>query len=154
MSVYCDNIEHITTDNENYRTVLFTSPSNISQLVVMSLQPNQEIGLEKHDADQFFRIEKGNGKLIVGKSDQVTYDIGDGTAIVIPAGTWHNIVNTSNHELLKLYTLYSPPQHEDKLIHKNKSDDHEHEHEHEQNGGYKKYTEAKKHYKILKSTTF
>ena len=125
--VFVDNIEKLTLDNTNYRDVLFTSPSNRTQLVVMSLQPSQEIGMERHEgADQFIRVEKGNGIAIIGNeygdvkplspSDQTTYNLSDGSVIVVPANTWHNIVNTSVTDLMKLYTLYSPPQHKDKLI--------------------------------------
>ncbi|MCR4305987.1 MAG: cupin domain-containing protein [Candidatus Daviesbacteria bacterium] len=117
MSGYITNIEDTTEENENFRKVLFTGPH--SQLVVMSLLPNEEIGLEIHDVDQFIRIEKGAGKAIL---DREEYMISDGSAIVIPAGTEHNIINTSANERLKLYTIYSPAHHKDKTIHKTKQE--------------------------------
>ena len=107
------NIEELTLKNENFRAVLYTALH--SQLVVMCLKPNQEIGLEVHtDNDQFFRIEQGVGKCIIDGNE---YIIGNGTAIVVPAGAKHNIINTSATEKLKLYTIYSPAHHRDKIIH-------------------------------------
>lgn len=117
MAGYITNIEDTTEENENFREVLFTGPK--SQLVVMSLLPNEEIGLEVHDVDQFIRIEKGAGKAVL---DGEEYMISDGSAIVIPAGTEHNIINTSSSEELKLYTIYSPAHHKDKTIHKTKQE--------------------------------
>jgi mannose-6-phosphate isomerase-like protein (cupin superfamily) len=115
------NIEEDTKKNNNYREVLFTG--NL-QLVLMSLKPLQEIGMEMHDdADQFFRIESGTGQIEIGKNKTEmdrTEKITDGTALVIPKGTWHNIKNTSSTDDLKLYTVYSPPQHKDKLIQETK----------------------------------
>lgn len=116
MTGYVTNIEEKSLQNENFREVLFTGPH--SQLVVMSLQPNEDIGLEVHNqVDQFIRIEKGEGKAILNGEE---YKITDGSAIVIPAGTEHNIINTSTTEKLKLYTIYSPPNHKDQTIHKTK----------------------------------
>lgn len=117
MSGYIINIEEKTLENENFREVLFTGPH--SQLVVMSLLPNEDIGTEIHDVDQFFRIESGEGKTML---DGEEHPISDGTAIVVPAGTEHNIINTSSDKKLKLYTIYSPPNHKDKTVHKTKAD--------------------------------
>lgn len=117
MSGYVINIEEKTLQNENFREVLFTGPH--SQLVVMSLQPNEDIGLEIHDVDQFLRIEEGEGKAILNGEE---YMIADGSAIVVPAGTEHNIINTSSDKKLKLYTIYSPAHHRDKTVHLTKED--------------------------------
>lgn len=118
MSGYVVNIEEKTLSNENFREVLFTAPH--SQLVVMTLLPSEEIGVETHETvDQFLRIEEGKGKAVLNGEE---YEIHDGTAIVIPAGTKHNIVNTSADKKLKLYTIYSPAEHRDKTIHKTKKD--------------------------------
>jgi len=112
------NIEKNTLENDNFRKVLYTSKH--SQLVLMSLQPKEEIGMEVHpDNDQFFRIEKGNGKCII---DDNEYEIKDGTAIVVPAGSQHNVINVSDKEELKLYTIYSPAHHKDHIIRKTKKE--------------------------------
>ncbi len=112
MKGYIDNIEDLTLENDNFRKVLYTGAH--SQLVLMSLKPNEDIGMEVHDnVDQFFRIEKGTGKVII---DEVEHDIEDGSAIIIPAGANHNVINTSNNDSLKLYTIYSPANHEDGTI--------------------------------------
>jgi len=106
------NIEKETLENENFRKVLYTSKH--SQLVLMSLAPNEEIGMEIHpDNDQFFRFEKGNGKCIIDGNE---YNVEDGSAIVVPAGAEHNVVNVSATEGLKLYTIYSPAHHKDGII--------------------------------------
>jgi|GEM_PF-81644 len=106
------DIEKITLENEKYRKVLYTGEH--SQLVLMSLRPNEEIGMEVHeDTDQFFRFEKGQGKCIIDGNE---YEVRDGSAIVVPAGARHNVVNTSQHESLKLYTIYSPPHHKDGIV--------------------------------------
>jgi mannose-6-phosphate isomerase-like protein (cupin superfamily) len=106
------NIEKIAKDNSNFRKVLYTSKH--SQLVLMSLQPKEEIGEEIHaDNDQFFRIESGHGKCVIDGNE---YEIKDGDAIVIPAGAKHNIINTATDSALKMYTIYSPAHHKDKLI--------------------------------------
>jgi mannose-6-phosphate isomerase-like protein (cupin superfamily) len=105
------NIDKITKDNTDFRRVLYTSKH--SQLVLMSLQPQEEIGEEIHpDNDQFFRIESGQGKCVIDGND---YEIKDGDAIVIPAGAKHNIINTETNAGLKMYTIYSPAHHKDKL---------------------------------------
>jgi len=115
---YVDNIEQKTLANEFFRQVLFTG--KFAQLVVMALQPNEDIGMEVHNTvDQFFRVEKGQGKVIMNGEEAV---IGDGSAFVVPAGTQHNVVNTSPTKKLKLYTIYSPPNHPDGKIHKTKAE--------------------------------
>lgn len=118
MAGYHVDIEKKTEENEYFREVLFTGP--LSQLVVMSLKPGEEIGLETHgDTDQFIRVEEGHGKAIL---DGQEYKLEDGSAIVIPAGTEHNVINTSSKEALKLYTIYTPPEHADGTIHKTKAE--------------------------------
>lgn len=117
MAGYITNIEDAAVQNENFREVLFTGP--YSQLVVMSLLPGEEIGMEVHEVDQFLRIEKGQGRAILDGEEHL---ISDGSAIVVPAGTKHNIINTSSSEKLKLYTIYSPAHHRDKTIHKTKQE--------------------------------
>lgn len=118
MLSYLVNIENATLKNEYFREVLYTSQH--TQLVVMTIQPKDDIGVEIHDGvDQFIRIEEGEGKAIIdGKENALI----DGSAIIIPAGVKHNIINTSSERKLKIYTLYSPPHHKDKTIHKSKSD--------------------------------
>ena len=106
------NIDKATKENSSYRKVLYTGKH--TQLVLMSLKPGEEIGLETHpDNDQFFRFETGQGKCIVDGNE---YLVGDGDVLIVPAGAKHNIVNTSTAADLKLYTLYSPPHHKDGLI--------------------------------------
>ena len=117
MKGYVVDIEKATKENKNFRKVLYTAKN--SQLVVMSLKPGEEIGEEVHELDQFIRIEKGKGKAVL---DAVEHKIKDDYAIVIPAGTRHNIINTSKDEEMKLYTIYSPPEHKDGVIHKTKAD--------------------------------
>ncbi|HLM83911.1 MAG TPA: cupin domain-containing protein [Candidatus Bathyarchaeia archaeon] len=117
MKGYVTNIENETEENENFRKVLYTA--KFSQLVVMALQPMEDIGEEVHKLDQFIRIEKGTGKAIL---DDVEHEIKDGSAIVVPAGTKHNFVNTSASETMKLYTVYSPPEHLDGVVHATKED--------------------------------
>lgn len=112
------NIEEKTLKNDNFRAVLHTEQH--SQLVVMSLKPKESIGTETHEiVDQFIRVEKGEGKAVLNGKE---YTLSDGSAIVIPAGTKHNIINTSAKTALKLYTIYSPAHHKDKTIHKTKKD--------------------------------
>jgi mannose-6-phosphate isomerase-like protein (cupin superfamily) len=128
MAGYHIDIEKKTEQNENFREVLFTGPK--SQLVVMSLKPGEDIGKETHpDIDQFIRVEDGQGKAVI---DGQEYDLEDGSAIVIPAGAEHNVINTSSIEVLKLYTIYTPPEHPDGTVHKTKAeaDAYEEEHHH------------------------
>ena len=116
---YFGKIEELTLQNLYFRQVLFTGTH--AQLVVMSLKPGEEIGNEIHDnVDQFFRIEKGTAKYVIGNTEEHT--VSDGDAIIIPAGTWHNVINTSQTDDLKLYTVYSPPNHPDGTIHKTKEE--------------------------------
>lgn len=117
MKGYVGNIEDATKENENFRKVLYTA--KFSQLVVMSLKPNEEIGEETHTLDQFIRIEAGKGKAVL---DGVEHEIEDDFAIVVPAGTKHNFINTSPDAPMKLYTIYSPPEHRDGVIHATKVD--------------------------------
>ena len=118
MAGYVTNIEKLSLANNDFRRVLFTDPN--TQLVLMALKPGEDIGLETHDhVDQFFRVEAGRGTAILnGKK----HDLDNGSAVVVPAGTQHNIVNASKTDPLKLYTIYSPPQHPDGTIHKTKAD--------------------------------
>ncbi len=117
MKGYADNIEKLTRENENFRKVLYTARH--SQLVLMALKPGEEIGEEIHQLDQFLRIEEGAGKAIL---DGAEHAIEDGSAIVVPAGTRHNIINTSADRKMKLYTIYSPPNHKDGTIHATKDE--------------------------------
>jgi len=118
MSGFSTNLEKDTLENNNFRKVIFTAPH--SQLVLMCLQPSEDIGMEVHEEnDQFFRVEKGRGKAIV---NGVNYDLEDGSCVVIPAGTEHNIINLSDTEPLKVYTIYSPSHHPDGRINTTKAD--------------------------------
>ena len=118
MKGFNTNVEKATLENNNFRKVLYTAKH--SQLVLMSLLPNEEIGMEVHkDNDQFFRFEKGQGKCII---DGHEYAISDGSAIIVPSGAQHNIINTSNSESLKLYTIYSPANHKDGIIRSTKQE--------------------------------
>lgn len=117
MKGYINNIEKISLENQDFRRVLYTAKN--SQLVVMSIPASEDIGEETHELDQFIRCERGTGKAIL---DGVENEIQDGFVVIIPAGTKHNIVNTSGTESLQLYTLYSPPNHKDGTIHKTKAD--------------------------------
>jgi mannose-6-phosphate isomerase-like protein (cupin superfamily) len=112
MKGYTTNIEKDTLENNNFRKVLYTGKH--SQLVLMSLGPKEEIGMEVHEEnDQFFRFEKGQGKCVIDGNE---YDLKDGTAVVVPAGARHNIINTSDAEELKLYTIYSPAHHKEGIV--------------------------------------
>ena len=112
---YVGNIETITEGNQNFRQVLFTGQH--AQLVVMSLLPGEDIGMEVHDTvDQFFRIESGEGKVVMNGEESA---FGPGFAIIVPAGTQHNVIATS---AVKLYTLYSPPNHPDGTVHVTKAE--------------------------------
>lgn len=118
MKGFFTNIEKDALENENFRQVLYTSKH--SQLVLMSLKPKEEIGMEVHpDNDQFFRIEKGEGKCII---DGNKYELKDGVAIVVPAGAEHNVINASETKGLKLYTIYSPPHHKDGVVRSTKEE--------------------------------
>lgn len=122
MDHYLTHIEDATIRNDMFRRVLFTAEH--SQLVVMSLKPGEDIGTETHRLDQFIRVEAGRGTACLNGTE---YPLEDGTAIVIPGGTEHNIIN-SGPEALKLYTIYSPPEHKDGVVHVSKRDalkDHE-----------------------------
>jgi len=115
---FCSNIEKDTLENENFRKVLYTGKH--SQLVLMTLMPNEEIGEEIHeDNDQFFRFEKGEGKVVIDGNE---YKVGDGFAVIVPAGAKHNVINTSAKNELKLYTIYSPAHHQDGVVRKTKAE--------------------------------
>ena len=112
------NIERDTLENNNFRKVLYTAKH--SQLVLMSLKPNEEIGMEVHEEnDQFFRFEKGQGKCIIDGNE---YVLSDGSVIVVPSGAKHNIINTSPTDDLKLYTIYSPAHHKDGVVRATKAE--------------------------------
>lgn len=119
MKGYITNIEKETLTNTDYQRVLYTAKN--SQLVLMNLQPGDQIGLEIHHLDQFIRIEQGRALVIL---DGVEHTVEDDYAIVIPAGTKHNVINIGNQEL-KLYSVYSPPEHKDGVVHATKADDEE-----------------------------
>ncbi|OIO54872.1 cupin [Candidatus Peregrinibacteria bacterium CG1_02_54_53] len=117
MKGYVTNIEKASLDNTTFRTVLYTTKR--TQLVVMSIPVGEDIGMEVHgDHDQFIRVERGTGKAVL---DSVEYPLEDGSAVVIPAGTQHNIVNTGKDDM-RLYTIYSPPEHRDGTVHPLKAD--------------------------------
>lgn len=119
MTGYIGNIENQTLKNNYFRQVIFTGKH--AQLVLMCLQPSEEIGNEVHyNVDQFFRIEKGEAKFVLnGKEVHIAKN---GDAVIVSAGTYHNVINNSKTSKLKLYTVYSPPNHPDKTIHKTKAD--------------------------------
>ena len=118
MAGFLTDIEEKTVKNSNFREVLFTTSR--SQLVVMSLKPGEEIGMEVHDdVDQFLRIEAGEGKAVLSGKE---YPLKDGTALVVPAGVEHNFINTSKDQDLKLYTIYTPPEHPDGTVHVTKAE--------------------------------
>lgn len=119
MTGYVGPIEKLTEKNKFFRQVLFTG--KYTQLVVMCLQPGEEIGNEVHKTvDQFFRVESGTAKFVFKGKEEHKVKAGD--AVIVPAGTFHNVINTSKKDMLKLYTLYSPPNHKDKTIHKTKAE--------------------------------
>lgn len=118
MNGYVANIEKETIENTDYRRVVYTSKQ--SQLVFMALKPGEEIGNEVHDGDQFIRIEAGSGKAILNNAQETA--VSDGWSMLVPSGTWHNVVNTGAEEL-KLYTLYSPPQHLKDTVQATKADE-------------------------------
>lgn len=112
MKGFKENIEDLTLENSNFRKVLYTGKN--SQLVLMSLQPQEEIGMEVHNEnDQFFRFESGQGMVIIDGNE---YEVADGDAVVVPSGAEHNVINTSEDEELKLYTIYSPAHHKDGIV--------------------------------------
>ena len=115
---FCSNIEKDTIDNNNFRKVIYTGKH--SQLVLMSLAPKEEIGMEVHtDNDQFFRFEKGQGKVIIDGNE---YEVKDGSAVIVPAGSQHNVINVSATEKLNLYTIYSPAHHIDGIVRATKAE--------------------------------
>lgn len=115
---YFGNIERLTRENTDFRKVLYTAEH--CQLVLMSLKPGEEIGMEVHaDNDQFFRFEQGTGKVIINETE---YVVSDGDAIIVPAGSNHNVINALDDSDLKMYTIYSPAHHEDGTIHKTKEE--------------------------------
>ena len=117
MKGYHDDIEQQTVGNSDFRRVLYTG--HHLQLVLMTLQPGEEIGAEIHDdRDQFFRFEEGNGQVDI---DDNTYDVEDGSGVIVPSGARHNVRNTGDQPL-KLYTLYGPPEHIDRLVEASKAD--------------------------------
>jgi mannose-6-phosphate isomerase-like protein (cupin superfamily) len=117
MKGFISNIEKDTLENKNFRKVLYTGRN--SQLVLMSISPKEEIGEEVHTLDQFFRVESGMGLVVI---DDVSTEIADGSAIIVPAGAKHNVINISETDDLKLYTIYSPPEHKDQVIHASKEE--------------------------------
>lgn len=124
MDGFVTDIERDTLANDDFRRVLFTGPN--TQLVLMTLRPGEEIGLETHrEHDQFIRIEAGTGVVRLNGEESA---IEDGSAVVIPAGVEHNIVNASDDTPLRLYTLYSPPEHPDGTVHRTKEEAHAAEH--------------------------
>ena len=119
MAGYVTDIERDTLANEDYRRVLFTGP--YTQLVLMTLRPGEDIGLETHDGhDQFIRVEAGTGYV---ELDGERHELHDGSAVVIPSGARHNVVNSSERDALRLYTLYSPPEHPDGTVQHTKADE-------------------------------
>lgn len=126
MSGYSINIEQKTLAGNNFREVLYTT--TCSQLVIMTLQPGEEIGMEHHEGhDQFIRVEEGEGVAIL---DGERHVLEDGVAVVIPAGTEHNVINTSATSAMRLYTLYTPPEHSDGIVHGTKADADAHKKQH------------------------
>ena len=118
MKGFVIDIEKETLKNENFRKVLYTSKH--SQLVLMSLKPGEEIGMEIHtENDQFFRFEKGEGKCII---DGHEYSVKDGMSVIVPSGAKHNVINISSKDKLKFYTIYSPAHHKDGIIRKTKKE--------------------------------
>ena len=119
MTGYVGPIEQQTLKNKFFRQVFYTG--KYAQLVVMCLQPGEEIGNEVHpQVDQFFRIEEGEAKFVLDGKEE--HKVHDGDAVIVPAGTYHNVINNSKTKTLKLYTLYSPPNHPDGTIHKTKEE--------------------------------
>jgi len=120
MKGFVDDIEELTLNNDLYRKVLYTGKN--LQLVLMTLQPGDEIGEEVHEGhDQFFRIEEGEGKVVI---DGETHAVSDDDAVIVPAGARHNVINSGDHPL-RLYTIYGPPEHRDGVVHATKQDEQE-----------------------------
>jgi mannose-6-phosphate isomerase-like protein (cupin superfamily) len=118
MKGFCGDIESMTRENSDFRKVLYTTSH--SQLVLMNLNPGEEIGLETHgENDQFFRFEAGEGKVLIDGNE---YPVADGTAVVVPAGARHNVINTSASLELKIYTIYSPAHHKDGIVRATKAE--------------------------------
>ena len=116
---YVGALEKQTLENTYFRQVLFTAQH--AQLVLMCLRPGEEIGDEVHpNVDQFFRIEQGEAKFVLNEKEE--HPVSDGDAVVVPAGTYHNVVNTSKTAMLKLYTIYSPPNHPAGTVHKTRAE--------------------------------
>jgi mannose-6-phosphate isomerase-like protein (cupin superfamily) len=117
------DIEQLTADNENFRTVIYTGRH--TQLTLMCLAPGEDIGWERHGhLDQFLRVEQGMGRVDLGETEESvdqSHDVVADWAVIVPAGTWHNLVNTGDGDL-KLYSLYSPPEHPDGTVHVTKAD--------------------------------
>jgi mannose-6-phosphate isomerase-like protein (cupin superfamily) len=123
---YSVNIEQRTLESDHFREVLYTGPH--MQLVIMTLEPGEEIGLERHEGhDQFIRVEAGEGVALL---DGERHALADGVAVVIPAGTEHNVINTSRTQPMRLYTLYAPPEHPDGTLHRTKAEADEYERSH------------------------
>lgn len=131
MSGWVDDINKVTLENTNFRTVVYTGEH--IQLTVMSIPPGGEVGWEAHEhLDQFLRLEQGRGRLDFGRTGDAvdeSHDVEDDWAFIVPAGVWHNVVNTGEEEM-RLYSLYSPPQHPDGTVHKTKADADADEHDH------------------------
>lgn len=120
---WVDDIDRLTVDNDNFRTVVYTGEH--TQLTVMSLAPGEEIGWESHnDRDQFLRLERGRARVEFGSSEDgvdESHEVEDDWAFIVPAGVWHNVVNIGNEDV-KLYSLYSPPEHPDGTVHATKAE--------------------------------
>lgn len=115
---YKDNIEKLTKENNNFRKVLYTGEQ--MQLVLMSLKPGEDIGAEVHpENDQFFRFDAGKGKVVINETE---YEVEDGDAVVVPKGANHNVINTSEDEDLKFYTIYAPSHHKDQIVRETKEE--------------------------------
>jgi mannose-6-phosphate isomerase-like protein (cupin superfamily) len=115
---YYGDIEKLALENENFRQVLYTAEH--CQLVLMSLLPGEEIGLETHtDGDQFFRFERGEGKVVINETE---YAVSDGDSVIVPSGAQHNVMNTSATDTLKLYTIYAPAHHKDGVVRKTRAE--------------------------------
>ncbi len=129
---WLDDITKLTVDNTNFRTVVYTGEH--TQLTLMRLAPGEEIGLERHaHLDQFLRLEQGRARVEFGRSEDAvddTHEVEDDWAFIVPAGVWHNVVNIGTDDV-KLYSLYSPPQHPDGTVHRTKADADADEHDHD-----------------------